>query len=175
MLGAMTQHVMRIWGWILLVAVAGMALPYEAWASARKKGPKIVVRFHLLTNETDSEKFAVAMQMLDSGKLVYVSRSPALSEQDILSSYPFEADDGTWGVAFYLNNHGRIVLDALSIERRGSYVVAMVGMRHVADLFIDRRVSDGIITIPSGLTRPEVDLIVQEFGVYGETRKGGRT
>lgn len=162
----------RIIGVVLTAAVLGAILcPSNAAAAAKKKGPKIVVRFHLLADKTDSEKFAIQMEMLGTGKQVYVSRSPALSELDIVSCYPFQASDGSWGCAFYLSNHGRLVLDALSIERRGSYVVAMIGARHVSDLLIDQRISDGIITIPNGLTKAEIDLLVAELGVYGAASK----
>ncbi len=161
---------------VLVAIVASGVLPLpESMAAAQKKAPKIMVRFHLLADKTDSDKFAIQMTIPETGEQVYVSRSPALSEHDIVACYPFEAGNGTWGCAFYLSNHGRIVLDSFSIERRGSHVVALVGARQVAYLLIDRRISDGIITIPEGLTREEIDLMIKEFGVYGATREGSRT
>ena len=55
-----------------------------------------------------------------------------------------------------LDEHGRLVLDTLSVERRGSTVLVFIDGRIVTELLIDRRVSDGQIFIASGLTAADI-------------------
>ena len=74
-----------------------------------------------------------------------------------LFSYP--AQDGTYGALIQLDEHGRGMLDTLSIERRGSFLFVFINGRFITNLQIDKRVSDGKIYIPSGLTAPDIDLM----------------
>lgn len=168
----MFKRNIAVTGLILCLAAAN-ATPARAGASNDR--PAAFVRFHLEADKEDTEKFAQPVTLLHSGRRIHVSRVPVISEQDIIGFYPFEAGDGSWGAGFYLNNHGRIRLDAFSIENRGEYVVAMVNGRQVNELLIDQRVKDGIITIPSGLMRQDIDLMAQEFPLAGSnTGEGGQ-
>ncbi len=126
-----------------------------------------MVRFHLLANKTDSEKFAKPITLQHSGEQVYIAIMPTIHEQDIIAHYPFEVADGTWGTSFYLNNHGRMSLDAFSIERRGQPLIVFVNGRQLTELLIDKRISDGIITIPSGLTAEDIAIFAKEFKLAG--------
>lgn len=131
--------------------------------AASNRKPEATVRFHLEASEEDTAKFAMPVDLVHSGRRVFISRMPAISEMDVVAFYPFEAGDDSWGASFYLDNHGRLTLDSLSIERRGEYVVAVVNGRQVTELVVDRRVNDGIITVPSGLTAQDIELFDQEF------------
>jgi hypothetical protein len=55
----------------------------------------------------------------------------------------------------------------ISAEQRGHSIVAFVGTkkgtRQVIDMIIDRRITDGLITIPSGLTEEEMLLLRKNF------------
>ena len=56
----------------------------------------------------------------------------------------------------------------LSTERRGSsmviFVVTPKGIHQVIDVLIDKKVRDGVITIPSGLTALEIAALKKEYG-----------
>ena len=48
----------------------------------------------------------------------------------------------------YLDDHGRTILDTMSIERRGSLLFVFINGRPLTELQVDRRVSDGKIYLP---------------------------
>ena len=92
---------------------------------------------------------------------------PSITEREISGIFPFPASDGTMGCAFKLDDHGRVWLDTLSIEKKGMALVAMVNGRIVCDMLIDKRVADGIISIPNGLTNEDITILKKKFKVIG--------
>jgi hypothetical protein len=133
-----------------------------------KKENETTVRFHTETRQQDGQTFAMPIQLQHPPRVAYISKIPAISERDITAIYPFQAQDGTWGCLFQLDQHGRIALDTLSIEKRGTSIVAAVNGRQIIDLLIDRRVSDGLITIPRGLTPEDIAALQKKFAVIGQ-------
>ncbi len=138
---------------------------------AGAKKPTVPVRFYAETNARDGSSFAQPVALLGSAKQVYVSKVPVLSERDIVGVYPVLAPDGSMGCAFKLDEHGRIALEGMSVEKRGQMLIAVVNGRHVLDMIIDDRKSDGIIYIPRGLEVIEVSLLTKKFPVMG-VKKG---
>ena len=106
-----------------------------------------------------------------SGKQVAIERMPRLSERDVVAFYRYVAGNGNYGALFQLDEHGRIALDALSVERRGTLLFVLINGRPVSELFIDRRVSDGRIYIPAGLTTADIDLMKKDWRLIGEKKK----
>ena len=85
--------------------------------------------------------------------------------------YPYPAADGNYGALFQLDDHGRLALDALSIERRGSLLFIFINGRPVTELQIDRRVSDGRIYIASGLTKADTELMKKDWRLIGQRKR----
>ena len=85
------------------------------------------------------------------------------------SSYP--APDGTFGALFQLDEHGHVVLDTLSVEHRGGLLFIFINGRMITELQIDKRVSDGKIYIPSGLTAADVELMKKQWRLLGERKR----
>jgi hypothetical protein len=131
----------------------------------RKELP-LSIRFYLQTTQGDTDSFAAPVTLLN-GQQTYVDQIAAISERDILAIYPFPVADGSGGCAFRLDDHGTMSLDSLSNDKRGTLLIATINGRQVADILIDRRVSDGIVTIPSGITTDEMKLILKRFPVIG--------
>jgi hypothetical protein len=104
-----------------------------------------VFRVHVEANPNDTASFSSSIPALFSGKRVAIERIPRVSEGDVVAFYPYPAKDGTYGALFQLDEHGRIALDALSVEKRGQLVFVLVNARAVAELQIDQRVTDGLI------------------------------
>ena len=100
-----------------------------------------------------------------------IERMPRLSERDVLAFYPYPADDGSYGALFQLDEHGRLALDALSVERRGTLLFVLINGRPVTELQIDRRVSDGRIYLASGLTKADIDLMQKDWRLIGDKKK----
>ena len=106
------------------------------------------------------------MKLLN-GQDVSIDQVAALAERDILAVYPFPVADGSGGCAFKLNDHGTMALDSLSVEKKGSVLIATIDGRQVVDILIDKRVSDGVVMIPGGITTDEMKKILKKYPVMG--------
>ena len=144
-----------------------LALVFLAAASK----PKLTIRFHTEANANSGPSFAIKATLPDASTLS-ISKIADISENDIVAVFPFPAEDGSMGCAFKLDNHGRISLASLSQEYRGSLLIGFVNARPVTAMLIDRKVFDGILTIPRGLTPNEIALIQKTFPTLGEKKHG---
>ncbi len=134
-------------------------------------GPRhCIFRVHLETNARDGSAFAQPLRSI-SGREVYIEKTPWLSERDVRSFYPYRAFDGSYGALLELDDHGRIVLDTLSVERRGSYLYVFVDGRAVTEFQVDRRVSDGRIYLASGLTTADLKMMAKDWKLIGSRKK----
>jgi len=132
---------------------------------------KVTVRFHTETNKQDGDTFAMPVHLQYQNRDTHLDRIPALSEKQIQTILPFRATDGSWGCAFQLNESGRIRLETMSSESRGTSLVVFIGTKtgqhQIVDMIIDHIVSDGTITIPRGITDIEMLVLRQQFKVLG--------
>ena len=106
-----------------------------------------------------------------SGKNVAIQKLPWITEHDVMAFSPYPAKDGTFGALFQLDDHGRTVLDTLSVEHRGSFLFVFINGRMITGLQIDKRVSDGKIYVPSGLTATDVGLMKKQWRLLGERKR----
>jgi len=139
--------------------------------SATGKDRHVSFRIHAEANPNDTATFSSSVRALFSGKQVAIERMPRLSERDVVAFYPISAGDRNYGALFQLDDHGRLALDALSIERRGSLLFVLINGRSITELQIDKRVSDGRIYIPSGLTKADIDLMKKEWRLIGQSKR----
>src|SRR5262249_15613628 len=139
--------------------------------SATAKDRHCIVRVHTEANPNDTATFSSSVHALYSGKQVAIERMPRLSEHDVVAFYPYDAGNGNFGALLQFDEHGRIALDTLSIERRRSLLFVIVNGRPVAELQIDRRVSDGQIYIPTGLTKGDIDSMKRSWRLIGHKKK----
>ena len=65
----------------------------------------------------------MSARAISSGKDIAIQKLPWITEHDVMAFSPYPAQDGTFGALFQLDDHGRVVLDTLSVE---------VGSPHVA-------------------------------------------
>jgi hypothetical protein len=127
------------------------------------------LRVHAEANASGGTIFTA--QVLVAGKTITVEKIPGISEQDVVALQVYPAADGTHGVSLQLNEHGRLALDSLGIERRGSSLFIFINGRPVTELQIDRRVTDGKIYIASGLTTNDIELMKRDWRVLGPRKK----
>jgi hypothetical protein len=146
----------------LLALALLLALP-----SGVAKDRHCMFRLHAEANPRDTAVFATSVPAQFSGKNIAIERMPRISERDVAAFYPYSAGNGTYGALFQLDDHGRIALDALSIERRGSLLFAFINGRPITELEIDKRVVDGKIYIASGLTAADVDSMKKDWRLIG--------
>jgi len=146
---------------LLLILAAPLALA---------KSKKCTVRLHAQGNENDGSAFATPVTTPFSGKNIFIEKIPTISERDVSAYRPYAAN-GSFGVLLQLDEHGRLALDALSVERRGGTVLVFINGRVVTELFIDRRVSDGQIFIPSGLTAADITSMQKSWPEIGAKKR----
>jgi len=119
------------------------------------------LRVHVEASASNGATFSTKLPLF--GREVTIEKTPTISENDVTGLRTYSATDGTHGALFELNEHGRLALDSLSIERRGGSLFVFVNGRPVTELQIDRRVSDGKIYIASGLTARDIELLKKDF------------
>jgi hypothetical protein len=150
----------------LLAVVLCFSLPAGLEAGARH----CTFRVHVAANQNDGSAFAQPIRSL-SGRDVFIEKTAWLSERDVKSYYPYRAADGSYAALLQLDDHGQTVLDTLSVERRGSYLFVFLNGRPVTELQVDRRVSDGKIYLPSGLTKADIKLMNKDWKLIGRGKK----
>ena len=142
---------------------------------AMARQPDVTVRFYAEANARDGEPFSKPVTLHFPERQAYIEKVPSISERSIKAMFPFQATDGTWGASFLLDNKGRIDLEVVSTERRGSsmviFVVTKKGVHQVIDMIIDRPVRDGIISIPRGLTELEIAALTKVYPIIGKGKK----
>ena len=140
-------------------------------AAGAAAGPShCTFRVHVAANKNDGEVFAQPIRSL-SGQQVYIEKMAWLSERDVKAYYPYRAADGSYAALLELDDHGRTVLDTLSVERRGSYLFVFLNGRPLTELQVDRRVSDGKIYLGSGLTEADIKLMNKDWKLIGGKKK----
>jgi len=122
----------------LLIAALFLVLAVRADSGSRH----YTFRVHLAANANVDSVFAQPIRSL-TGRDVFVEKNAWLSEREVKSYYPYRAADGSYAALLQLDDHGRTVLDTLSVERRGSYLFVFVNGGPLTDLQVDRRVSEG--------------------------------
>jgi hypothetical protein len=148
------------------LCVTCLALLLALSASARPR--HCMLRIHVEANPRDTEVFSTAVRAKLSGRMVAIEKAARITENDVVAFYPYPLGNGQYGVLLQLDEHGRIALDALSIERRGGYLFVFVDGRPITELQIDKRVSDGQIYIPFGLTAADIKLMQKDWRLIGK-------
>jgi hypothetical protein len=141
-----------------------------ALADSVAKQRHCTFRVHAQANPRDSEAFATSVRAQISGKDVAIEKMPWISEHDVIGFTSYPAQNGTYGALIQLDEHGRVVLDTLSVERRGRFLFVFVNGRLITELQVDKRVSDGKIYIPAGLTAADIDLMKKDWRLIGQRK-----
>jgi hypothetical protein len=147
--------------------VASIFLAFLAFSSASARKPHCMFRLHAEANAQDTAVFSTAVRAKLSGRSVAIEKIPRISENDVIGFYPYPLGNGQYGVLVQLDDHGRLALDALSVERRGGFVFVFINGRAITELQIDKRVADGQIYIPSGLSAADIAAMKKDWRVLG--------
>jgi hypothetical protein len=135
------------------------------------KNRHCMLRVHAQANPSDTESFSTSVKAQLSGKQVAIERVARITEWEVRAFTPYQSSNGTFGVLLELDEHGRILLDELSVERKGQFIFVFINGRPITELQIDRRVSDGQLYIPSGLTVADIALMKKDWKLMGGKRK----
>jgi hypothetical protein len=140
-------------------------------ASLGAKQRHSMVRVHVEANPNDGSSFTSSVHAQFSGKEIAIEKAARITEMDVAAFYPYEVGKNDYGALLQLDDHGTIVLDSLSVERRGNLLFVFINGRPVTELQIDKRVSDGQIYIASGLTKRDIDAMKQDWPLIGKKKK----
>jgi hypothetical protein len=142
-----------------------------ALVNAAAKERHCTFRVHAQANPQDTDVFSIAARATSSGKDVAIEKTPWITEHDVMAFSPYPAKDGSFGALFQLDEHGSVVLDTLSVERRGRFLFVFINGRMITDLQIDKRVSNGRIYVPSGLTAADIELMKKQWRLPGQPKR----
>ncbi len=146
----------------LLLSCLLVLLALPGWAGSSK--PQATVRFYPEGSEADTETFANPVQVPGFSRTIFVKNIPTIHEKDIVGLKTFQANDGTYGVMFMLSPHGKMTLELETGANVGKAMVCIFNGAPIAALYIDRRITDGVIGIPSGLQFRDIELLEEVFG-----------
>jgi hypothetical protein len=127
-------------------------------------------RVHAQANPQDTDIFSMSVRAGLAGKGIAIEKTPWITEHDVAAFCPYPAQNGTYGALFQLDEHGRVVLDTLSVEGRGGFLFIFVNDRLVTELQIDKRVSDGKIYIPNGLLAGDIDAMKKQWRLIAQRK-----
>ena len=148
------------------LAVAFITVLMTAVIFAKTK--HCLVRVYAQANARDTEVFASPVITPIAGNSIFIEKIPTISEHDIVAFRPYAGANGTFGALLQLDEHGRLALETLSIEHRGSVLVVIVNGKAATELMVDRRVSDGQLYIGSGLTASDIELMRRDWPQIGQ-------
>ncbi len=148
--------------------LAGLLVLFCVETSAAKT--HVTFRVHAQANEQDGEPFSMQVPSQSLRRSVTIEKMASISEREVQAFYPYRSATGSLGALVQLDDHGRLWLDTLSIEHRGSLLFIFVNGRNVAELQVDRRVSDGKIYIAAGLTDADVAAMAKDWKLIGAKR-----
>ncbi len=140
-------------------------------ASLQAAAPSVSIRVFGEVKGTDSDRFATPITLQNPPKKMFISKVPVMTDKDIVAFYPFAAADGTIGCYFQLDAQGTHKLMQHTIEYRDTMVVAFVNAREAAAMMVGKKITDGILTIPSGFTPEEVVIMQTKYPIMGKEKE----
>jgi hypothetical protein len=146
-------------------------LPVLAVEASERKPPTISIRLHAEGNPREGETFVVPVTLLNPPKQTVIRKVPIVTERDIVSFYPFAAADGTIGCYFKLDADGTNKLMQHTIEYRDTLVVAMVNGRVACTMMVGQKITDGIMTFPSGFLAKEIVELQARYPIVGKEKQ----
>ena len=144
--------------YILFIAVLLGLLPA---CSTFKKDPKVIITVFSQGSEMDSPK--TIFKRVIAGQQMVFKVIPEFTNQSVVAFHPFDAEDGTKGVALKLDFKGANSLELVTRMRTGEMLLSMVNGTVVDYVSIDRVVSDGIFTIWRGLPDELIAVMEKEY------------
>jgi len=139
-------------------------------AAHASSGPKdgVLIRLHAPGNPADGEPFVRPVKVGFSQEDFYISKVPIITEKNIERVFPFTNADGSMGCTLALDFSGVQKIDEQTARERDSIIVALVNGRVASAMRVDRRISNGIITIAGGLTEYEIYALLAKYPMIGK-------
>ena len=144
----------------LLWLLSLLLLPLASCSTFGKK-EKVLITVFSQGSDLDSPKSVFRRNL--EGKEVILKVIPEFTHKSVVAFHPFQANDGSYGVALKLDFKGSNALEIVTRTHQGELLVSMVNGAVVDYVTIDGRVADGIFTIWRGLPEELITIMDKEF------------
>ncbi len=139
-------------------------------STADDKPSPVTVRLHAEGKESEGPTFGTPVTLLLPPKKIIMRKVPIISERDFVAFYPFPTKDGTLGAYFKLDAHGTNKLASHTTEFRDTLAVALINGRVACALMVDKKITDGLVYIPSGFLSKEIAQLQTKFPTIGKEK-----
>ncbi|MEI6337900.1 MAG: hypothetical protein WCQ57_04865 [Verrucomicrobiota bacterium] len=147
-----------------------LLLPFVTLRAAEQKPSLVTVRLHAEGKESDGETFGTPITLLHPPKKIIIRKVPIINERDFVAFYPFSAADGTLGAYFKLDAGGTNKLESHSTEFRDTLIVALINGRVASAMMMDKKITDGVMVIPSGFLPLEIAQLQTKYPTIGKEK-----
>jgi hypothetical protein len=156
---------MRILIFFAALAVCGPLM------AGRSKPPVVSFRLHAEGPEREGPSFVTPIDLVHPRKRIFIKKVPVVTERDIAAIFPFSSPDGSLGCTLRLDTSGRQRVEEHTTNARDTIVVALINGRVGAAMRVDRRITDGIVSIPSGFLPEEILALQAQYPTIGEEKQ----
>jgi len=118
----------------------------------------------------EGSQFVAPVSLINPPMQTFIRRVPITNHRDFVAFYPFRAADGSLGAYFKLDNDGRAKIEQHTLSSLDQMAVFMVNGRAACAVKISKKIIDGIITMPSGLTPKEVVQLETKYPTIGQEK-----
>jgi hypothetical protein len=132
----------------------------------------VMVRLSAEADAKEGDTFTVPLVLPNSAKQIVVRKVPIITERDISEFYPFPATDGSGSIGCYfkLDYDGTAKLEQHTTEARDTIVIASINGRVASAMTVDKKITDGIMLVPTGFTPTEVAQLQTKYPTMGKEK-----
>lgn len=139
--------------------------------ASEKKAPLITVRVHAEGSEREGPSFVAPIELAYPAKRIFIRKVPIVGENDIAAILPFSSADGSLGCTLKMDADGTQKIEEHTTTARDAIVAVLINGRIASALRVDRRINDGIITIPSGFLPEEILVLQTKHPTIGKEKE----
>jgi len=142
-------------------------------ALLRAADQKITIRLHQEGTEQEGASFVKPVTLINPPKKTFIRMVPVMTEKDIVEFYPFTAPDnsGSFGAYFILNPDGAARMEQHTASQRDTMLIALINGRIATALMVDKKITNGIITIPTGFLTSEIVQLEALYPTRGKEKE----
>ncbi len=149
---------------LILIASTGLSLADD------KDKHNISVRIHAEGQKQAGPSFVTPIDLVNPPKRIFISKVPIMGEKDIDAIFPFTAEDGSLGCTFVLDASGTQKVEEHTTSARDAIVVALINGRVSCAMQVNKRIKNGIVTIPKGFLPEEILILQSKHPTVGKEK-----
>ncbi|MCX7868535.1 MAG: hypothetical protein N2322_01165 [Terrimicrobiaceae bacterium] len=137
----------------------------------KSQAPPIAVRLHGEGGEHEGPSFVTPIELANPPKKIFIRKVPIINEKDITAILPFSSPDGSLGCILKLDRSGAERIEQHTSSARDAVVVALINARVASAMRVDRKITDGIVTIASGFLPEEILALQARHPTMGKEKE----